>query len=75
MNFDKELDARGINCPLPILRTNKALINMVAGHVLRIVSTDRGSVRDFEAFAKHTGHELVASEIVDKEFIFFIKKH
>jgi tRNA 2-thiouridine synthesizing protein A len=74
MQFDRELDARGINCPLPILRTKKALNDMAAGQVLRIVATDPGSVRDFDAFAKQTGYELVASEVVDKEFIFYMRK-
>ena len=75
MNFDKELDARGLNCPLPILRTKKSLNDMAGGQVLRIVATDPGSVRDFQAFAKQTGNELVAAETVGKEFIFYMKKH
>ena len=75
MNFDKELDARGLNCPLPILRTKKFLTSMAGGQVLRIVATDPGSVRDFQAFAKQTGNELVAAETVGKEFIFYMKKH
>ena len=75
MNFDKELDARGLNCPLPILRTKKSLTSMAGGQVLRIVATDPGSVRDFQAFAKQTGNELVAAETVGKEFIFYMKKH
>ena len=75
MNFDKELDARGLNCPLPILRTKKSLTSMAGGQVLRIVATDPGSVRDFQAFAKQTGNELMAAETVGKEFIFYVKKH
>ena len=75
MNFDKELDARGLNCPLPILRTKKSLNDMAGGQVLRIVATDPGSVRDFQAFAKQTGNELVAAETAGKEFIFYMKKH
>ena len=74
MDFDKELDARGLNCPLPILRAKKALTDMVSGQVLRIVATDPGSVKDFQAFSKQTGNALLASETVDKEFIFFMKK-
>ena len=74
MEFNKELDARGINCPLPILRTKKALNDLAAAQVLKIVATDPGSVRDFEAFAKQTGNELLASEVAGKEFIFYIKK-
>ena len=58
MNHDKELDARGLNCPLPILRARKALNEMTSGQVLRIVATDPGSVKDFEAFAKQTGNAL-----------------
>ena len=58
MNFDKELDARGLNCPLPILRAKKALAELQSGQVLRVISTDPGSVKDFAAFAKQTGNEL-----------------
>jgi tRNA 2-thiouridine synthesizing protein A len=60
MQFDKELDARGLNCPLPILRAKKALTDMSAGQVLKILATDPGSVKDFQAFCKQTGHELVS---------------
>jgi len=74
MQFDKELDARGLNCPLPILRTKKALADMTAGQVLKIVATDAGSVKDFQAFARQTANELLSSETVEKEFIFFMKK-
>ena len=74
MNFDKELDARGLNCPLPILRTKKALTEMQSGEVLRIVSTDAGSVKDFAAFAKQTGHELLSSTEENKEFVFYLKR-
>jgi TusA-related sulfurtransferase len=59
MQVHKELDARGLNCPLPILKAKKALADMTAGQVLRVISTDAGSVRDFQAFAKQTGNELV----------------
>jgi len=74
MEFDKELDARGLNCPLPILRTKKALTDMLSGQVLKVVSTDPGSVKDFAAFAKQTGNPLLLSETADKDFIFFMKK-
>lgn len=74
MQFDKELDARGLNCPLPILRTKKALADMTAGQVLKIVATDAGSVKDFQAFARQTANDLLSSETVEKEFIFFMKK-
>lgn len=74
MQFDKELDARGLNCPLPILRTKKALTDMTTGQVLKIMATDPGSVKDFQAFSKQTGNELLSSETADKEFIFFMKR-
>ena len=74
MNFDKELDARGLNCPLPILRAKKALNDMQSGQVLKIVSTDPGSVKDFAAFAKQTGNELLSQSDADKEFIFFMRR-
>jgi tRNA 2-thiouridine synthesizing protein A len=74
MNFDKELDARGLNCPLPILRAKKALGEMTSGQVLRIVATDPGAVKDFQAFAKQTGNELLSHAEADKEFTFFMKK-
>jgi tRNA 2-thiouridine synthesizing protein A len=74
MDFDKELDARGLNCPLPILRTKKALTDMASGQVLKVVATDPGAVKDFAAFSKQTGNPLLASEKADAEFIFFMKK-
>jgi tRNA 2-thiouridine synthesizing protein A len=74
MNFDKELDARGLNCPLPILRAKKALTDMTSGQVLRIIATDPGAVKDFQAFAKQTGNELLSHSEADKEFTFFMKK-
>jgi len=74
MNFDKELDARGLNCPLPILRAKKALNDMQSGQVLKIVATDPGSVKDFQAFAKQTGNPLLAQSEVEKEFVFFLKR-
>ncbi len=74
MNFDKELDARGLNCPLPILRAKKALNEMQAGQVLKIIATDPGSVKDFQAFSKQTGNELLSHSEAQKEFTFFMKR-
>jgi len=74
MNFDKELDARGLNCPLPILRAKKALTELQSGQVLKIVATDPGSVKDFQAFSKQTGNELLSHAEAEKEFTFFMKK-
>ena len=74
MQFDKELDARGLSCPLPILRTKKALTDMISGQVLKVLATDPGSVKDFQAFSKQTGNALLSSDTADKEFIFFMKK-
>ena len=73
-NFDQELDARGLNCPLPILRAKKALNDLSSGQVLRIVATDPGSVKDFQAFANQTGNELMESGEENGEFTFLIKK-
>ncbi|WP_297527648.1 sulfurtransferase TusA family protein [Thiohalobacter sp.] len=72
--FDTELDARGLNCPLPILRAKKSIAGMSSGQVLRILATDPGSVKDFEAFCKQTGNQLVASNDAGGEFEFFIRK-
>ena len=74
MQFDKELDARGLNCPLPILRTKKALTDLTAGQVLKIVATDPGAVKDFQAFSKQTGNALLSSETEGNEFVFFMRK-
>jgi len=71
---DKEIDTRGLNCPLPILRAKKALSDMATGQVLRIVATDPGSVRDFQAFAKQTGNELLTQQTINKEFVHFLKR-
>ncbi|HJM01740.1 MAG TPA: sulfurtransferase TusA family protein [Arenicellales bacterium] len=73
-NFDQELDARGLNCPLPILRAKKTLNAMSGGQILKIMATDPGSVKDFEAFAKQTGNELLDSSELDGEFHFMLKK-
>ena len=74
MDHDKELDTRGLNCPLPILRAKKALGELASGQVLRIVATDPGAVKDFEAFSKQTGNELLASNAGEKEFTFYLRK-
>ncbi len=74
MNFDKDLDARGLNCPLPILRAKKALGELQSGQVLRVISTDPGSVKDFAAFCKQTGNELLSQAAAEKEFTFLLKK-
>jgi tRNA 2-thiouridine synthesizing protein A len=74
MEFDKELDARGLNCPLPILRTKKALTDLASGQILKIIATDPGAVRDFQAFSKQTGNTLLASDTLDDTFVFFMKK-
>jgi tRNA 2-thiouridine synthesizing protein A len=72
--FDRELDARGLNCPLPILRTKKSLNDMASGQVLKIVATDPGSVRDFQAFSKQTGHPLLVSSESGGEYLFMLRK-
>jgi tRNA 2-thiouridine synthesizing protein A len=72
--FDSELDASGLNCPLPILRAKKTLNGMDAGQVLHVVATDPGSVKDFDAFAKQTGNELMESKEDGGKFHFLIKK-
>jgi len=72
--FDQELDASGLNCPLPILRAKKTLNSMASGQVLHIIATDPGSVKDFDAFAKQTGNELLESKEEGGKFHFLIKK-
>jgi tRNA 2-thiouridine synthesizing protein A len=74
MEFNKELDARGLNCPLPILRTKKALAEMASGEILKVIATDPGSVKDMQAFAKQTGNDLVNSAEAGGEYTFFMKK-
>ena len=74
MNHDKEIDTRGLNCPLPILRAKKALSDVQSGQVLKIVATDPGSVRDFETFSKQTGHQLLSHSEAKGEFTFLMKK-
>lgn len=74
MNIDRELDTRGLNCPLPILKAKKALSEMSSGQVLRVVATDAGSVRDFAAFAKQTGNELLEQSTEAGEFIHVLRR-
>lgn len=74
MNYDKELDARGLNCPLPILRTKKALAELTAGQTLKVIATDPGSVKDMQAFAKQTGNDLLSSAESGGEFAFWLRK-
>jgi tRNA 2-thiouridine synthesizing protein A len=74
MNIDKEIDTRGLNCPLPILKAKKALSDMESGQILKVVSTDAGSTRDFQAFAKQTGNELVEQQTVGAEYIHIMRR-
>lgn len=74
MDYHKELDARGLNCPLPILRAKKALAEISAGDVLKITATDPGALKDFQAFSKQTGNELLSSAETSGEFVFFLRK-
>ena len=74
MEIHKELDTRGLNCPLPILKTKKMLAEMVAGEVLKVVSTDPGSVRDFQAFARQTGNELIEQISGSAEFVHVLRR-
>ncbi len=73
-DFNEELDARGLNCPLPILRAKKAINGLEVGQTLKIIATDPGSVKDFEAFCKQTGNELMSTAEDGDEYTFFIKK-
>ena len=74
MDAQKELDTCGLNCPLPILKAKKALAEMTSGQVLKVVATDPGSVRDFQSFAKQTGHELVEQSSSGDEFIHYLRR-
>lgn len=74
MNFDKELNARGLSCPLPILKTKKALADMATGQVLKMISTDSGSVKDMQAFADQTGNTLLSTVEENKEYVFYMQK-
>jgi len=74
ISFDREVDARGLNCPLPILRAKKALAELQSGQVLKVMSSDPGSQRDFQAFARQTGHELLRIDAADREWSFYLKR-
>jgi tRNA 2-thiouridine synthesizing protein A len=74
MEFQKDLDARGLKCPLPILKAKKALSDMSSGDVLRVLATDPGSVRDFQAFARQTGNDLLEHSQAELEFTFFMRR-
>ena len=74
MQVDRELDTRGLNCPLPILKAKKSLNGMASGQLLKVVSTDPGSVRDFQAFARQTGNELMEQETIGSDFIHVLKR-
>ena len=74
MQIDKEIDTRGLNCPLPILKAKKALAELQSGQVLKVVSTDAGSLRDFQACAKQTGNELLEQQTQDKDYIHILRR-
>ncbi|APW43714.1 sulfurtransferase TusA family protein [Rhodoferax saidenbachensis] len=74
MQIDKEIDTRGLNCPLPILKAKKALSDMLSGQTLKVVATDAGSMRDFQAFAKQTGNELLEQSNVGEEYIHVMRR-
>ena len=74
MNIDKEVDARGLNCPLPILKAKKALAELQSGQLLKVLCTDAGSVRDFQAFCKQTGNPLVEQQTVGDKFIHVLQR-
>ncbi len=74
MEISKELDTRGLNCPLPILKAKKALSELTSGQLLKVVATDAGSMRDFQAFARQTGNELVQQETVGSEFFHILRR-
>ena len=74
MDIHKEIDTRGLNCPLPILKAKKALADMASGQLLKVLATDSGSLRDFQAFAKQTGNELVEQKTVGEEFIHVLRR-
>ena len=74
MHIHKEIDTRGLNCPLPILKAKKALSDMDSGQLLKVVATDGGSLRDFQAFAKQTGNDLVDQKTVGTDFVHVLKR-
>jgi len=74
VNIDKEIDTSGLNCPLPILKAKKALTDLLSGQTLKVIATDPGSWRDFEAFARQTGNELVSQQKTDTNFVYVLKR-
>jgi tRNA 2-thiouridine synthesizing protein A len=74
VDFDKELDARGLSCPLPILKTKKSLNELTSGQVLKVVATDPGSIKDMQAFATQTGNPLLSTTEENKTYVFYLKK-
>ncbi len=74
MNAEKEIDTRGLNCPLPILKAKKALADMITGQVLKVLATDPGSMRDFQAFARQTGNELIEQASANDEFVHYLRR-
>ena len=74
MNFDTELDVRNLTCPLPILRTKKSLAGMTTGQLLKVIATDKGAIKDMQAFSNQTGNELLSSSEINGEYVFLIKK-
>jgi TusA-related sulfurtransferase len=74
MNTDKEIDTSGLNCPLPILKAKKALTELQSGQTLKVIATDPGSWRDFEAFARQTGNELVSQEKTEANFVYVLRR-
>ena len=74
MNIDRELDTRGLNCPLPILKAKKALSEMESGQTLKVISTDAGSVRDFVAFARQTGNDLLEQKSEGSDFVHILRR-
>ena len=74
METNKEIDTRGLNCPLPILKAKKAMADMASGQLLKVLATDSGSLRDFQAFAKQTGNELVEQQTVGAEYIHVLRR-
>ena len=74
MQIHKEIDTRGLNCPLPILKAKKALADMQSGELLKVLATDGGSLRDFQAFAKQTGNELVEQQTIGEEYVHVLRR-
>jgi len=74
MDAQRELDTRGLNCPLPILKAKKALAEMASGEVLKVIATDPGSMRDFQAFARQTGNELLEQSTIGGDYLHFLRR-